>query len=422
MACSVLAWGCHSSPWAHVAERASLPELQQTVQQRLLRGPLEVAEVRELAQSVARREIESAVDPDGEQLLGAMRGCGPAVTDALSKRSQRSDHTAGVALLTLVESGKVLSSAEWFESASSTVAARRAAAALASRAPERWLVREQLLNDADLQVRRAALQSTYEAPARLHLGALIEVLRHDPESSCRELAARSIGVLGGSEADTILSDAFNTADPQLKIAIVSGWAQAESFRNGGEGLLVAVARAEAGIVGALAGADLARGTSSSRSIGQARVARSLEFGAAEDLQVAIAAADWDDRGHAAALIRLGMKADPPLRVQALGRWLETRQHKWPAITWLRQLAEGDEGAAIVARSLLAQQGEGSVIGALRRQLTYANWQSRAQAARDLWRLRDLAGISRALSDDAPEVRVAAACSVLTEATAERPSR
>jgi hypothetical protein len=175
-----------------------------------------------------------------------------------------------------------------------------------------------------------------------------------------------------------------------------------------------VARGEAGIVGVLAAADLANGTSRSKAIGQARISRSLEFGATEEQQLAVTAAQWSDTEHEKLLLRLGIGADLPVRVLALGRWLEIPRHQWPALSWLRVLAEGDDGSAIVARSILAKHGERAATASLRRQLTYAKWQSRALAARDLWQIQDLSGVCGALTDDAPEVRLAAACAALAE--------
>lgn len=414
MACSLLFIECHGQQWTNVADRASLEQLKQTVHQRQLRGPLGKAEVTALARAVARREILSTMDPDGEALLAHLEPCAAALAEPLSHRARRSDHTAGAALLAMVESGQTLSLQQWSVAANSPIAARRAAAAFASDAPDRWLTRERFLVDPDPQVRRAALKSTFLAPAALHMDTLSALLRSDPEPACRVLAARSLGVLGGATVETVLSDAFSGADTQLRLAIVSAWAQAATFRSGGEQRLVAVARAETGIVGALAAADLALGSSSSQAIGQARILRSLQSGASEEQQIAVTAAQWSDAEHEKSLLRLGISADPSIRALALGRWLETSRHKWPALTWLRGIAEGDDSSAIVARSILATDGEHSAIATLRRQLTYAKWQSRAQAARDLWQLQDLDGVCSALIDDAPEVRLAAACAALAE--------
>lgn len=420
--CSLLVIGCQTQRWVQVADRASLPELKQAVHQRQLRGALEKAEVTELAWAVARREILSAMDPEGEQLLGQLQACAAAVAEPLSHRARRNDHTAGAALFALVEAGQALTSTQWTAAANSPFGARRAAAALASDARDRWLTRERFLVDQDPQVRRAALRSTFQAPAKLHLDALSAILRRDPDPACRELAARSLGALGGAAVETILSDAFSGAETRLRLAIASAWAQSATFRGGGEQRLVAVARSEPGIVGVLAGADLALGTSTSHAIGKARISRSLEFGAVEEQQLAVAAAQWSDADHERSLLRLGLNADRPVRVLALGRWLEIARHRWPALTWLQAIAEDDDSSAIVARSILVGHKERSAIAALRRQLNYAKWQSRAQAARDLWLIQDLNGVSSALTDDAPEVRLAAACTVMAEKAAKDRTR
>jgi hypothetical protein len=412
---SILVWGCRQTPWLAIAERGSLAELKKLVADGRQRSAFDRGRVEDLARGVLGREIQSVTDPDGEALLGRLVPCARAIETPLLKRSRRPDQTAGVALLTLVEAGWQMPLSDWVDASRSENGARRAAAALDTRAPERWAVRQKLLNDADVRVRRAALKSGIASPAAEHWDGQISILRRDPDPLCRQLAAKALGVLGGPEASSVLADAWARADKPLRMAIVSAWAQVRTFAVGGRERLVAVARSEPGVVGVLAAADLASGSSDAKSHGQARITRSLEFGSTEDRALAIAAASWSLHEQAELLLRLGLTAEPETRVYALERWLEQPEHRWPANTWLRELSEGDTSSAILARAVLAKHGDRTVSALLRAQLGYAKWESRADAAKNLWLLGDSSGFVTALADDAPDVRQSAACIALAGA-------
>ncbi len=413
-AVSALAWGCQQAPWLVLAQKGNLPELKKSVEQGQQRNAFDRTQVEDLALTILNREIKSAVDPDGELLIGQLTECAPALESPLVKRAQRPDETAGTALFTLVSAGRHLTAPEWQDASKSPSGARRAAAALDSQTTERWTLREKLLNDADIRVRRAALRSFNLVPTRSHWDTQVAILRRDPDPLCRQLAAKSIGILGGSEASTVLLDAWARADTKLRMAIVSGMAQSPTFAIDGQQRLVAIARSEPGLVGVLAAADLATGSAHAQSLGQARITRSLEFGSSEDRALAITAASWLLPEQAELLLRLGLLAEPETRVHALRRWLEHPAHRWPALTWLHQLSMGDTTSAILAREVLANANDQTVRLGLRDQLRYAHWESRAHAARQLWKLGDMNGVAQALADDAPEVRVATACSVVAK--------
>lgn len=392
-----------------IAQKGSLPELKQELDRARQHDLLDRRQIQHLAFGILDREIQSAVDPDGELLLERLSNCALALKEPLQRRARRSDHTAAMAQLLLANAGWQWPDAKWGLAAQSSLSERRAAAARDTLHPSRWLARHDFLNDPDQRVRQAALRSCLAAPAPQDWDTQVSILRRDPDPQCRQLAAKVIGLLGGPEASTVLSDVWARADQPLRLAIVSGWAQERTFFEGGREQLVAVARSEAGIVGVLAAADLASGDSSVQLQGRARITRALEFGSVEDRPLAVAAATWSLPEQARLLLRLGLAAEPETRVLALGRWLEQPAHRWPALTWLRQLAEPDTREAIMARELLAKAGDATVLSALRAQLRYAKLESRAHAARNLWRLKDVNGLAQALADDAPEVRVTAAC-------------
>jgi len=412
VALSILVLSCQKAPWLTMAQRGTLPELSHAIAQGQQHNAFTRARVEELAVAVAQREIRSATDPEGEHILAQLSDCALRLEAPLLLRAERTDETAGTALQALVAAGWQFPNEDWASAIASARGALRAAAALDSQAKERWAIRQTLLNDADPRVRLAALKSCLKAPALQHWDTLVALLRRDPEPQCRQDAAISIGILGGDEATSVLMDAWARADAPLRMAIVSALSQARTFSIGGQRRLIAIARSEPGLVGVLAAANLATGTSVARSFGSARLTRSLEFGASEDKALAISVADWRLPEHAEQLLRLGLTAEPEIRVHALGRWLAQPDHQFPAITWLRQLALGDSSAALLARELLALQGDQTVRLALRAQLGHAKWASRAHAARLLWKLGDVSGVAQALADDAPEVRVATACGVL----------
>lgn len=414
VAASVLLMGCRQAPWLSIAERGTLQELKKSVDQGQQRNAFDHSRVSELATALLSREIRSATDPDGEGLLGQLEECALRLEAPLLRRSERQDETGGTALFALVSAGYHLNSRQWEVASRSPSGARRAAAALDSLTPERWTTRAALLNDADPRVRRAALHSSLTAPLRSHWDAQVAILRRDPDPLCRQLAAKCIGILGGPDATTVLQDAWARADTPLRLAIVSALAQAPTFAADGQRRLVAIARSEPGLVGVSAAADLATGTSAAQDLGRARITRSLEFGSTEDRALALEVARWEVPEQAERLLHLGLESDLETRVRALARWLEHPAHRWPGATWLRQLAEGDSTAAILAREVLADHGDQTARLDLRVQLHFARWASRAHAARQLWKLGDTNGVAVALADDAPEVRVATACSVIAD--------
>jgi hypothetical protein len=333
----------------------------------------------------------------------------------LGRRATASDDSAGAARFSRVDAGVALSDSEWALLASSPQGWARAAAALASREPSRFYFRQQCLGDEDARVRRAALLACLDAPAEEHRSTLVQLLRAAPDTESKALSARALGVLGGVASYDALTDAWPSAGPELRLALINAFAQERTFDAGGDTRLVAAARNEPGLVGIAAAVSLAKGSTRFRATGVARVTRALNQGSTEELRLAISASEWGTEEQTRALLRWGLLGEPLVKVAALSRWLERPEYAFGAQVTLRGLSEGANTSAVLARHVLAERGDRSVIPALRDQQGYATAEVRSMAAADLHRLGDWSAVARALADDSPRVRLQTACLVLKDA-------
>ncbi|MGC4068214.1 MAG: hypothetical protein QM784_26910 [Polyangiaceae bacterium] len=416
----LLSSGCHENAVVRVAHHGTLKELSTSIERLRQAGPVAKGTLHEIAVAVVERELAASRDEDLHVAATAvpieqLGPCARTLGRILSRRGTLGDDSAGAAQFSRVDAGTMLSDAEWSNLANSPHGWARAAAALASREPSRFYFRQQSLTDEDARVRRAALLSCIEAPAEEHRSTLVQLLRAAPDAGSRALAARALGVLGGDAAYESLVDAWPGADTDLRLSIVNAMAQKRSFDAGGGERLVAFARSEPGLVGIAAAVSLTKGTAPSREAGVARLTRALNQGSTEELRLAISAAEWRNDEHARALLRWGLRGEPLVQITALSRWLERPEYVFGAQLTLRQLSEGATTSAVLARHVLAEHGDRSIVHALRAQLGYAAADVRSMAAADLHRLEDWSSVSRALADDAPRVRLRTACLVLEDA-------
>jgi hypothetical protein len=411
--------GCRSAAFEHAARQGTLSDLSKSVNEARNRGNFSYDDLKKLAYAVAEREIRTAVDPKGNGELedpsfSELSPCATALAPLLEQRSKQDDDTGASAQFSLIEAGFPISTKTWHTLQSSRFGWARASAARASLEPERFVYREQALADGDPRVRRAALTSCIEAPAKQHYASIITLLRGDPDTTSRGLAARAVGVLGGDDAFRSLVDVFPRADESLRLAVVNAFAERPTFDAGGRERLIALALSHPGLVGIAAAVSLAKGTSNAVDIGHNRITLALTTGSAEEQRLALSAAIWSRPEQSERLVRLGFpENDPVVRVTALGRWLERTNHSWPATMTLRTLSESDSPEALVARRLLAQNRDWSIAKYLAAQQGYANAEARYLAAESLLLLGDWSGVARTLADDSPALRMKTACLVLS---------
>jgi hypothetical protein len=418
-AIATLSNACTPAAYEESARTSDLRTLSTAVERQQTSGGFSRSQLRKLAYAIAERELLAASDPRGNReaedlAVEQLAPCTLSLQSLLERRSRRGDDTAFAARLTLVEAGIPLRDEPWLELTASAFGWARAAAARASSEPTRFQYRTQALTDPDSRVRRAALRSCLEAPASEHWDALVVLLRGDPDPESRGLAARAVGILGGDDAYRILVDVWPRANETLRLAIVNAFAQRATYDAGGKQRLIELARSEPGLVGVAAATSLALGDPGARNIGNTRITRTLTSGNVEEQRLALVAADWSRAEQAEQLVRLGSQdSDPVVKVAALGRWLEHRNYEQRATTLLRELSESLTPQALLARDILAQHKDRSVVKLLIEQQRYGVAETRKLAAMALYHLGDWTHLARSLADDSPAVRLSTACLVLS---------
>lgn len=400
---------CAQSPSVQAARQGSLQRLQTAVASA---GHVDISDVKALARAVAEREIHTVGDSDPSLRLQLNGTCIESLAAPLQRRARRVDRAGDTALGLLVEhqlAGNLVSDQAW---SALPRPSRLAALLWGAVVPELLLQRRRAMSNPSLDVRQAALSAAVRAPCDADLESLAEVLRHDPDGSCRELAATALGIIGTPRAVQTLKDVWPRADVQLRLGLVNAWARLPAFQHGGAHILVDLAQKEPGLPGVAAAATLANGASDRAPLGRARLARALAEGTEQEQLMAIGAASLTDPDHARLVLLRSRSGSRTVRVAALARRLEWPDQAGIALAGLWRAAQGADSAALQAREVLAEKDDPRVVALLEGQLRSVHAATRLAAARGLWRLGDQDGVAKALADDAPRVRLATACMVL----------
>jgi hypothetical protein len=424
---------CGPSRVVETALYGDLAALKAEISRAQRAGELDSAEVADLADAVARREIRSSSGRGAADRVHQAQGCAGAVRAELEERSHKADDPGAAAALVLLEAGLVDGRAYFRRYANAASAPWRAVGARASTRRSDGDVRRRLFADPDERVRRAALRAALSLRDPNDLEALLEAARLDPDANCRSLASRAAGAIGGERAVLALRDRWARIDETERLTVIEAWALPASYATGGKAQLVRVAEKETGLL-AIASANALIAAESDASGTALRVlVRAVGQGTTEERRLAIALVPLFDPGEGGrslpavveALVAAAEHDDLAVRVSALARLGERPERRSQALAKLRAMAAGQsarraetaneagkEESARRARLALADASDRSVEAALRVDLGSSLVPHRREAALGLIRLGRLPSAATVLGDDDPSLRMEVACAIL----------
>ena len=407
---SFLLLGCAPRGPVRAALHSDLPTLQRAVAQAEREGQLDSATVRELADAVARRELQSAKGQSGVRRVRSLRACARPLLPALRERSGQQDEIGAEAMLVRLAQNDVSASGLFERHRSATSGAWRAVAARAALEPRDVPSRRRWFLDPDERVRRAAFEAALAAPDPTDLDPVLEAFRLDPDPLSRSLAARVAGAIGGERSVLGLQDRFTRADEPGRLAILDAWAMKASLEHGGARELRKVAELRRGVVSVSAAQALLRtGDRDGSLVGLLLMA--ITHGSEVEQRLAITWIPVADARVLPALKVAAAHANAEVRVLALARLLEVPAEAPGAQRSLRAMLAKREAAA-ATRAALAAAGDKSIIAALRSEVKQGHPFRRPQAALALYQLGDAPGAAWALVDADAGVRTTTACGVL----------
>jgi HEAT repeat protein len=409
------AWtGCAATrPEVRAALRGTLPELRQEIARAERAGPLEEAELQQLARAVAEREIAGASGAEGAQQLAVFRPCLAELQTALDERAGRGDEAAAVATLLLFEAGKRSGPELVGRYREADSAAFRSLAARATLTRDHVELRRRYFTDPDERVRAAAFEAAVKAPEPSQLPDLLEAARLDPSPGNRSRATLAIGRIGSEAAVLALLDLYTGGDDSEQLAVLDAWSDPASFARGGEREL-ARALSRPGLVGVSAATLLLR-SRDSRSAAIAVLARAIADGSDDERRLALMAAPLQDKSIKEALEKAAKSPSPEVTPLVLARLTELPGAAAKARASLEKLAEDKSDYGLEASYELARLGSLRAIARVEQELSHERAARRLRAAITLAGLGKRQRLAPRLADQDPFVRATLACR-LTEAS------
>ncbi|HEY3497644.1 MAG TPA: hypothetical protein VGK73_23260 [Polyangiaceae bacterium] len=408
---SLVVLGCGSSGAVDAALHSDLPTLRSSIGKERQSGALDRGRVTRIAEAVASREVYAGSGPAASARIRGLRACTQPLLPVIAERAERPDEAGAEATLVLLETGRISAASLVARHAESDSGAWRAVAARAATAPEHFRLRRRFYLDPDERVRRRALEAARQAPAALDLDALREAARLDPDPMSQSLAVRAIGALGGEAAVRALSDLWERAEDDARLAILDAWSIRPSFKAGGRAELLRVAETARGMPAVSAALILLRVDSSSTGLATTLLTRTVTEGPSDEQLLAIGAVPLDSTALDA--VRKAAKdADPGVRIAALERLLEVQGERARTLAALRDEAKPTAAAPDTARTALARAGDTSVAPELKKALASKDGQRRTEAGMSLLALGDYANAATLLGDGEASVRLAIACRIL----------
>lgn len=405
------------------------------------RGKLTNDEARDLARTVAEREIVSAKDErTALDRLREARACAAELDDAFERRMKTRDGAGAEAARALLEDGKLSESdaREWLGDADDRW---RAVGVQTLHREEDGMRRRAAMLDPSPRVRRGALRASARAGDATDLDLLFETARLDPDLLLRNEALRSMSTIVRSsvrssvedvaaararELVSRLRDLFATGDDAIKEDVAVAWGLAPVFDHGGRDALHVVIASGKG-PGAVAAAGVvmrsipndAELTSSAAAL----LSRTITDGSRRDRLHAIAVVVRVDGPILDAIRKAAEDDDLDIKVPALARLLESKPDREKAKRELYAIAgygvKGSGGAdlraidrAERARYALATAGELRVQAWLEEDLSSADPQRKTASAVALAALGRPARAAPLLADPDPSVRTRVACTMM----------
>lgn len=409
--------GCAS---ATDAERAALaqdfPALRAAIVAQHRAGDLDDDSAADIAEASAEGDLEKQVGWRGAQATLAWQACAADVEGPLEDRGDAEDDPAAAALWLLVAAGEE-DPEDFLEHDAPDEGGSGWWRSLGARAlidDDEADVRRARIRDGEERVRLAAIQAADDALDPADLDELLEAARLDPLPAARARAIRAIGRIGGPHAALGLRDVWVRAEPRLRQLIASAWASYPTYAQGGERELLRVIEEESGEPAVAAASALAR--SGGRHAGQARgvLAGAITRGTRGERVFAIATAPVAPE-IARAIREASKDRDPAVAAAALARMVregDAREQK-SARDALFALAEAGGPDARGARGELARAGDGRAAPLAEKAIVSARPADRSAAARDLAALGRAYRASALLADPDRDVRIAAACAILS---------
>jgi hypothetical protein len=409
--------GCAST---NAAERAALAQdfkaLRAAIVAQHRAGDLDDDAAADIAEASAEGDLGRLRGWRGAEATLAWQACAIDLEDALEDRGDADDDPAAAALWLLVAAGE--------EDADDFVdhdapdeggsAWWRSLGARGLVDDDDAAIRRQRMRDGEERVRLAAIKAADDALDPEDLDALLEAARLDPLISARAAAIRAVGRIGGPHAALGLRDVWTRADPRLRQAVANAWAAYPTYAQGGQRELLRVAEEETGEPAVAAAAALARSGGEHASFGRGALARSIASGTRGERVFAIAVAP-----HAPEILKAVREAakdrDPGVAAAALARMAREGDAKEQrtAKDALFALAKKDGSDARAARGELARAGDRRAAPLAEKALVSRLGSDRAAAARDLAALGRAYRASALLADPERDVRIAAACAILS---------
>jgi hypothetical protein len=410
---SLLLAACAASRSLGAAKRGDLRELKASIVRERARCRLDRADVRDLAQATADRELLRAPPAETSARIDEARACARWVSDALEKIAGRADDAGASATLALLDartgSGGSARFAQRYRSSPQPL--WRAVAARASLGQDFGSARRIFYTDSDERVRLAALRAALEEADRADAGSLLEVARLDPNPLARALSARALGSIANSDIVLALRDLYVRADEGLRQSIVDAWGQKEAARAGGIRELVLAVETETGAPAIEAGWVLMRFTSEpdAPSIGIRALLRGIADGSSPNRTLAILHAPLSDPRIIDALRKAADSPDVGVATAALSRLVEQRSTRDEALRRLEILSKAGAKGAL---HTMARMGNRSAIREVTRELSADSSEARLSAARTLIAANEHVLTADLLADPDPHVRIGTACAIL----------
>lgn len=234
---------CAPSSLRTLAANGDTPRLRSALEAHHAHGTLTNEEAREIARGVLERDLAHVGPAGAATFFTAADACVPLLQRGLVQRTELSDDVASAAWLALAEH-HLLSTAEELKNRAPDETVRRAIAARALLGDANAAKRREALRDASRLVREGGLAAVEEGDDRSDVGALLEMVRLDPEIPLRMRAlhvARTL-VRKWAAADVArfveeLNDAA-AATRALDDSLVRTWAMTPFYENGGRAHLV----------------------------------------------------------------------------------------------------------------------------------------------------------------------------------------
>ena len=399
------------------ALQGNLSELKRDVAEARKKGALDRAQVVDLAEAVAARELTSAQGSDGAARVRSFRSCALPLRSAIERRADHDDDAAAELTLILLETHAADRTVLLNRHHRSPSGAWRAVAARAAQRAVDTDIRRSFFTDPDQRARRAAFESAREAHEPAELDALLEAARVDPDPQARSLAVRAVGAIGGERAVLALKDLWARADDALRMAIVDAWSDRSSLASGGARELTLAAETSKGLAAVSASAALSRAGGGESAPANARLRRYLTDGSDDEKRLAIGFTPLDPETEAA-LLQIARGPSPELRVAAWSRLRTVPAHRNEAFLALRTLAnskptsEAERTAQSSAVSALADAGDSSVAASVANGVRDRDVSTRRRSAQALLALGDYGNVATALADDDVSIRSDLSCAIL----------